>query len=73
MDLNDNSELCITYANGGKATFQECHFTPEYSREFWLVGTKGKMYGYYDNPGRFLIRVEYSHAGARRTWRKHWA
>lgn len=67
MNLNDNSELCITYASGGKATFHECHFTPEYSREFWLVGDRGKLYGYYDNPGRFLIRIEYSHAEDRRT------
>ena len=58
MDLDDHSVLCITYANGAKATFQECHFTPEYTREFWLVGTEGKMYGYYDNPGNFRIRVE---------------
>ena len=71
MDLNDNSELCISYAGGGKATFQECHFTPDYSREFWLVGDEGKMYGYYDNPGRFLVRIEYSHSPERRTeeWR----
>ncbi|MDD2706553.1 MAG: Gfo/Idh/MocA family oxidoreductase [Verrucomicrobiae bacterium] len=61
MDLNDNSELAITYANGGKATFHECHFTPDYSREFWLTGDKGRLYGYYDNPGRFLIRIQYSH------------
>lgn len=67
MDLNDNSQLAITYANGGKATFHECNFTPEYSREFWLTGTKGKIYGYYDNPGRFLIRIEYSHDPDRRT------
>ena len=67
MDLNDNSELCISYANGGKATFHECHFTPDYSREFWLVGTKGKMYGYYDGPGRFRIRIEYSYSPERRT------
>ena len=58
MDLDDHAVLSITYANGAKATFQECHFTPEYSREFWLTGTEGKMYGYFDNPGRFLIRVE---------------
>ncbi len=56
-DLNDNAELCITYSNGVKATFHENYFAPEYTREFWLVGTKGKMYGYYDNPGRFLIRI----------------
>ncbi|HOL66833.1 MAG TPA: Gfo/Idh/MocA family oxidoreductase, partial [bacterium] len=67
MDLNDNSELCISYASGGKATFHESHFTPEYSREFWLVGTRGKLYAYYDNPGRFLIRIEYAHSSARHT------
>ncbi len=67
MNLKDNSELCISYTNGGKATFHECHFTPEYSREFWLVGTRGKLYGYYDNPGRFLIRIEYAHSPERRT------
>ena len=67
MDLDDHSLLSIRYASGAKATFHEVHFTPEYSREFWLVGTKGKLYGYYDNPGRFLVRVEYSHAPQRRT------
>ncbi len=67
MDLNDNSELCISYANGVKATFHECHFTPDYSREFWLVGTRGKMYGYYDGPGRFLVRIEYANDPDRRT------
>lgn len=67
MDLVDNSELCITYANGAKATFHECHFTPEYTREFWFVGTKGKMYGYYDNPGRFLIRIEHAYSPERYT------
>ena len=67
MDLDDHSLLAITYANSARATFHETHFTPEYSREFWLVGTKGKMYGYYDNPGRFLVRIEYAHDGERRT------
>jgi hypothetical protein len=67
MDLYDNSELVISYANGGTATFHECHFTSDYSREFWFTGTRGKMYGYYDNPGRFLIRIEYAHAADRHT------
>ena len=67
MNLKDNSELCISYANGAKATFHECHFTPDYTREFWFIGTKGKMYGYYDNPGRFLVRIEYTHSPDRHT------
>jgi hypothetical protein len=67
MNLNDNSLLNITYANGSRATFHECHFTSDYSREFTLTGTEGKMYGYYDNPGRFLIRIEYAHSKNQRT------
>ena len=71
MDLNDNSELCISYADGGKATFHECHFTPEYTREFWFTGTKGKMYVYFDNPGNFLIRVEHAYSKERYTEEFH--
>jgi predicted dehydrogenase len=67
MNLNDNSLLNISYANGSRATFHECHFTSDYSREFTLTGTKGKMYGYYDNPGRFLIRIEYAHSAGAHT------
>jgi len=55
----DNSELAIQYDNGSKATFTECHFTPEYSREFTLIGTEGKMYGHYNNEGFFVIRVNH--------------
>ena len=71
MDLDDHSLLAVTYESGAKATFQECHFTPEYTREFWLVGAEGKMYGHYDNEGRFLIRIEYAHSRGRQTeeWR----
>jgi predicted dehydrogenase len=62
MDINDNSQLLIEYNNGARATFTECHFTPEYSREFTLIGDKGKMYGFYNNEGDFVIRVSYRHS-----------
>lgn len=55
----DNSELVIQYDNGTKATFTECHFTPEYSREFTLIGAEGKMYGHYNNEGHFVIRIDH--------------
>lgn len=56
-DSNDNSQLLVTYDNGTTATFTECHFTPEYTREFTFIGTKGKMYGLYNNEGNFKIDV----------------
>lgn len=67
MDLNDNAQLAITYQNGVKATFQECHFTPDYTREFTLIGTRGKMTGFYDNEGRFSIRIDERHAADARS------
>jgi len=61
-DLNDNSQLLIEYDTGARATFTECHFTPEYSREFTLIGDMGKMYGFYNNEGHFIIRISYRHS-----------
>ncbi|MEN6549358.1 MAG: Gfo/Idh/MocA family oxidoreductase [Armatimonadia bacterium] len=58
-DVADNSMLQIEYANGTRGQYAECHFTPEYTREFTLFGTQGKMYGFYNNECNFLIRCTY--------------
>ena len=58
-DVADNSMLQIEYANGTRGQYAECHFTPEYTREFTLFGTLGKMYGFYNNECNFLIRCSY--------------
>ncbi|RLI37365.1 hypothetical protein DRO55_01530 [Candidatus Bathyarchaeota archaeon] len=55
----DNSQLLISYDNGTRATFTECHFTPEYTREFTFIGDRGKLYALYNNEGNFLIRVRH--------------
>lgn len=65
VDVPDNGIAVIDYDNGVRATFTECHFTPEYSREFTLVGDKGKMYGFYNNACDFVIRVTYRHSKAK--------
>lgn len=61
VDVPDNGMALIEYDNGVRATFTECHFTPEYTREFWLVGDKAKMYGFYNNECEFVIRVQERH------------
>jgi predicted dehydrogenase len=58
-DVPDNSVLAVSYDNGTRATFTECHFTPEYTREFTFVGEAGKLYALYNNEGNFLIRVQH--------------
>ncbi|MFA7371928.1 MAG: Gfo/Idh/MocA family oxidoreductase [bacterium] len=62
VDVHDNAMLNVQYDNGVRTTYTECHFTPEYSREFTFVGDKGKIYGYYENTN-FKIRVSRRHKG----------
>jgi predicted dehydrogenase len=61
-DVNDNSLVIIDYHNGARICYMECHFTPEYTREFMFVGTKGKIYGFYNNEQEFKITVWKRHA-----------
>ncbi len=61
VDVCDNSQLVISYANGKSAVYTECHFTPEYTRDFEFVGDKGKMNAQYNNECNFVIRNKYRH------------
>ncbi|MCM8824664.1 MAG: Gfo/Idh/MocA family oxidoreductase [Candidatus Omnitrophica bacterium] len=45
IDVYDHEVLTIAYENGVKAFFVESQFTPDYKREFWFIGDKGRMYG----------------------------
>jgi len=67
-DVNDNSQVIITYEAGKSAVYTECHFTPEYTRDFWLVGDVGKMYAQYNNECNFIIRNQYRHTDRIDEW-----
>ena len=56
-DVDDNSLVLIEYENNARAFYGECHFTPEYTREFTLIGDEGKMIGFYNNACEFKITV----------------
>ncbi len=61
-DTHDNSVVTVWYDSGAKMSYLECHFTPDYSREFTLIGTKGRMYGFYNNEQDFRIELTYRHS-----------
>lgn len=42
---HDNLTAVIEYANGARATYVECHFTPAYSRRFVFIGDRGELAG----------------------------
>ncbi len=56
-DTPDNSLVLIDYKHGARLSYMECHFTPEYTREFTFVGDKGKLIAFYDNEQNFKITV----------------
>ena len=60
-DVSDNSLVLIDYDNGAKLSYMECHFTPEYTREFMFVGEKGKVEAFYNNEQEFKIKL----------WKRH--
>jgi predicted dehydrogenase len=62
IDVDDNSIVTIDYENGARISYVECHFTPEYTREFMFVGDKGKLTAHYDNEQNFSIEVHRRHS-----------
>jgi predicted dehydrogenase len=67
IDIMDNSALLIKYTSGVKVSFTECHFSPDYKREFSFVGDKGRLeiLDFYsdngDNTPRNEIRISKRH------------
>lgn len=43
VDVCDNSVVNVVYESGAKLSYSECHFSPDYVREFVFVGTKGRL------------------------------
>ena len=56
-DVSDNSLVIVDYEKGARLSYVECHFTPEYTREFTFIGDKGKLTGFYNNEQDFKIMV----------------
>lgn len=68
VDTHDNGLVLIDYDNGARISYMECHFTPEYSREFMFTGTKGKITGFYNNEQNFRITVMKRHSREMETY-----
>ena len=43
VDVEDNHVVILDLENGIKATYMQCHFTPEYLRNYVVIGTKGRL------------------------------
>jgi predicted dehydrogenase len=43
VDVEDNHVVILELANGVKAAYLQCQFTPEYLRNYVLIGTRGRL------------------------------
>jgi predicted dehydrogenase len=68
IDTDDNGIALIDYDSGARVAYTECHFTPEYTREFSFTGTKGKITAFFDNEQNFRITFTERHTGETTTW-----
>ncbi|MER6946651.1 Gfo/Idh/MocA family oxidoreductase [Nonomuraea sp. NPDC000554] len=51
MDVEDVSVMNMRLDNGVIAAYQQCHFTPDYVRNYTVIGTEGRLENFGDGPG----------------------
>lgn len=56
IDVEDVSLVNMVLDNGVLAAYQQCHFTPDYWRNYTVIGDAGRLENFGDTPGS-LIKV----------------
>lgn len=51
VDVEDVSMMMMTLDNGVMASYQQCHFTPDYWRNYTVIGTEGRLENVGDTAG----------------------
>ena len=51
IDVEDLSHMQMRLANDVLATYNQCHFTPDYWRNYTVIGTEGRIENFGDGPG----------------------
>lgn len=56
VDVEDISMMNMRLDNGVLASYQQCHFTPDYWRNYTVIGTEGRAENFGDSAGG-VVRV----------------
>ena len=51
IEVEDVSVMNMTLDNGVIAAYQQCHFAPDYFRNYTVIGTEGRLENFGDSPG----------------------
>ncbi|PRA13416.1 oxidoreductase [Arthrobacter sp. MYb211] len=54
LDVEDLSMVQMKLDNGVLASYQQCHFTPDYWRNYTVIGSAGRLENFGDGPGDFI-------------------
>jgi predicted dehydrogenase len=51
LDVEDLSMVLMTLDNGVLASYQQCHYTPDYWRNYTVIGDAGRLENFGNGPG----------------------
>ncbi|MGO1286032.1 Gfo/Idh/MocA family protein [Brachybacterium tyrofermentans] len=51
IDVEDISMMLMELDGGIYASYEQCHYTPDYWRSYTVIGTEGRMENFGDGPG----------------------
>jgi len=57
IDVEDLSSMQMLLDNGVQATYSQCHYTPDYWRNYTIIGTEGRMENFGNGELGTVIRV----------------
>ncbi|MBN1558488.1 MAG: gfo/Idh/MocA family oxidoreductase, partial [Lentisphaerae bacterium] len=56
VDVEDHSIVMLELAGGLKASYMQCHFAPDYCRNYTVIGTEGRLEN-LDDGSRVILRT----------------
>jgi len=57
VDVEDVSMVNLALDNGVLASYQQCHFAPDYWRNYTAIGTEGRLENFGDVEGGAVVKV----------------
>ena len=63
VDVEDISQLNMVLGGGVLASYQQCHFTPDYWRNYTVIGTRGRLENFGDEAGATVAVWNRRHGG----------
>lgn len=63
IDVEDLSMMMMRLDNGVFCSYEQCHYTPDAWRNYTIIGTKGRIENFGDEPGNCVVRLWNTYKG----------